>query len=141
MVTGSDFNARIIREFRANKGKIGGEFEGGNFLLLHTIARRTDHKRLTPMAYIPDGDRLLVVAAKPVEQGTPNDPAWYRNLMAHPETTIEIGSDTRCVTAAMVGPNDQEAAWESVIAAIPFFSAYRTNPHRHVPLVALTMTE
>lgn len=139
-MTGSDLNTRIIRTFRATRGRIGGEFEGGNFRLLQTIGRRTGQKQLTPMAYIPYGDRLLVDAAGPGEQGTPEEPGWYRNLMAHPETTIEIGSDTRRVTAAMVGPDDQEAAWEPVLAAIPSFSAYRTNPHRDVPLVALTTT-
>ena len=87
----NDFNAQIIEEFRANDGRVGGPFEGGTLLLLHHVGARTGTPRVNPLMYRRDGDRYVVFASK---AGAPTSPDWYHNLKAHPNTTIEVGTDT-----------------------------------------------
>jgi len=92
----NDFNAAIVAEFRANHGKVGGNFEGAPLLLLHSRGARTGAERVSPMMYLRDGDRYLVFASK---GGAPDNPAWYHNLMANPDAEIEVGDDTLAVRA------------------------------------------
>src|SRR5215468_11225152 len=90
MSTQPDWNAKIIEEFRANEGRVGGNFEGAPLLLLTTTGRRTGQARVKPMMYLADGDRLLVFASK---GGAPTNPDWYHNLVADPRVTVEVGSE------------------------------------------------
>ena len=80
----NDFNAKIITEFRANGGKVGGPFEGAPMILVHHIGAKSGTERIAPLAYIPDGDRMLIIASK---AGAPTNPDWYHNLKAHPGST------------------------------------------------------
>src|SRR5436190_1517992 len=92
----ADWNAQTIAEFRANHGRVGGQFEGAPLLLLHTIGARSGASRVNPMMYLPDGDRYLVFASK---AGSDRNPDWYYNLLAHPEARIEVGEQTLTVHA------------------------------------------
>ena len=87
----SDWNNKIIEEFRANKGKVGGPFEGAPLLLLHTVGARTGQERVNPMMYMPVDGGYAVFASK---GGAPTNPDWYHNLLAHPKVTAEIGTGT-----------------------------------------------
>lgn len=139
MATDDDPNAQIIEEFRANGGRLGGEFTGGSFLILHTVGAKTGRERLTPVAYLPGDDhQMYIVAAGLGDVGARRHPDWYRNLIARPEVTIEVGSETLPATATVVqGPRRAEV-WDAVIKRIPHFAGFLDNPYREVPVVALT---
>ena len=91
--TFQQFNQQVIDEFHANHGRVGGPFEGGRLILLTTTGARTKTPHTTPVAYYPDGDgQVLVIASA---GGAPHHPAWFHNLVAHPQVTVESGSPTR----------------------------------------------
>lgn len=84
----NDWNRAIIDEFHANGGKVGGQFEGGTLLLLTTQGSKSGKSHTTPLVYLADGERMIIIASA---AGAPNNPAWYYNLIAHPRVTVEIG--------------------------------------------------
>ena len=90
MADSNDWNQRIIAEFRANEGRVGGPFQGGTLLLLHTFWRKSGVERVNPVAYHPDGDRYVIIASK---GGAPTHPDWYYNLLANPRVPVEVGTD------------------------------------------------
>ena len=91
MADRNDWNRQTIEAFRASGGKVGGVWEGRPLLLLTTTGAKSGQRRTTPVMYLADGDRLLVFATK---AGAPTNPAWYHNLLAHPEVTVEVGTET-----------------------------------------------
>ena len=129
----SDWNTTIIEQFRAQGGKGVAQF-GDALLLLHHTGARTGAVRVNPLAYYDDGDRLVVVASK---AGAPENPDWLFNVRAHPDATIEIGSETVDVRAAEITGDDYEQTWARVTAAMPGFADYQTKTARRIPLVAL----
>jgi len=129
----SDWNTTIIEQFRAQGGKGVAQF-GDALLLLHHTGARTGTPRVNPLAYFDDGDRLVIVASK---AGAPQNPDWFFNLRANPDTTIEIGSETVEVRAAEITGDDYEQTWARVTAAMPGFADYQTKTARRIPLVAL----
>jgi len=113
------FNQRTIAEFRANHGRVGGNFAGAPVLLLHTVGARSGQPRINPMMYLADGGRYLVFASK---AGPDRNPDWYWNLKANPDVTIEVGDETIAVHATgqrLRGPvrrgraKGQSAAWHA----------------------------
>ena len=90
------WNATIIEEFRANEGKVGGPFEGAPVLLLHTKGAKSGLNRVNPMMYLQEGERIFVFASK---SGADTDPDWFRNLVANPAVSAEIGGATLSGTA------------------------------------------
>ena len=129
----SDWNTTIIEQFRAQGGKGVAQF-GDALLLLHHTGARTGTVRVNPLAYYDDGDRLVIVASK---AGAPQNPDWFFNVRANPDTTIEIGSETVEVRAAEITGDDYEQTWARVVAAMPGFADYQTKTARRIPLVAL----
>ena len=129
----SDWNTTIIEQFRAQGGKGVAQF-GDVLLLLHHTGARTGTVRVNPLAYFDDGDRLVIVASK---GGAPQNPDWFFNLRAHPDTTIEIGSASVEVRAAEITGDDYDQTWSRVTAAMPGFADYQTKTDRRIPLVAL----
>ena len=100
----SDFNRRNIEEFRANHGRIGGQFEGAPVLLLHSIGARSGEERVSPMMYLPDRDRYLVFASA---AGADRNPAWYWNLVANPNASMMAGArrlGSSCTSPANAAP-------------------------------------
>jgi deazaflavin-dependent oxidoreductase (nitroreductase family) len=130
----SDFNASIIDEFRANEGKVGGPFEGAPMVLLHTIGRRSGTERVNPLVYWPQGDQLVIFASK---GGAPIHPDWYRNLMAKPDTTVEVGADTVAVHARDLEGDEYRDLWDRITAAIPGLAEYQAKTTRRIPLIML----
>jgi deazaflavin-dependent oxidoreductase (nitroreductase family) len=132
-----DWNAKIVAEFRAKGGKGVAQF-GDALVLLHHTGARTGVERVSPLAYFQDGDRLVIVASR---AGAPRHPDWFYNLTAHPDTTIEIGTETRKVRAVEIVGDDYEQTWARVTAAMPNFAEYQTKTTRRIPLVALLGAE
>jgi deazaflavin-dependent oxidoreductase (nitroreductase family) len=129
-----DFNKAIIEEFRANGGKLGGNFEGAPMLLLHTTGAKSGKERVNPMMYRDVGDELAVFASK---AGAPTNPDWYHNLLAHPETTAEIGTDTVSVVAREAKGDERTKIWEAQKKDYPGFAEYEAGTTRQIPVVIL----
>ncbi len=129
-----DWNSGIIGEFRANEGVVGGPFEGAPLLLLTSTGAKTGRQHTTPVMYLPDGDRFVVFASK---GGAPADPDWYRNLVANPEATVEVGTDRFGVKAEIVGGAERDALFARQAAAYPQFAEYEKKTDRVIPVVAL----
>ena len=134
--TGSinDFNARVIDEFRANDGKVGGPFEGAALLLLTTTGARSGERRTSPVVYSTDGDRLVIVASK---AGAPNNPAWFHNLIANPTVTVEVGTDAFEATAAVTDEAERRRLFDAQAAMMPGFKEYEQKTSRVIPVVTL----
>jgi deazaflavin-dependent oxidoreductase (nitroreductase family) len=131
----NDRNARIIAEFRANHGKVGGNFKGAPLLLLHTVGARTGKQRVNPVMYLPDNGRYLIFATK---GGADDNPAWYHNLLARPNTTVEVGDDTREVHATELTGDERDDRYAEQARRYPGFAGYQEKTSRIIPVIALT---
>ena len=131
----SDWNAKIIDEFRANGGKVGGYFEGRPLLLLHHKGAKTGLERVNPLAYQRVGGAVAVFASK---GGAPTNPDWYYNLVAHPEVSVEIGTKSYPMVARVAHDEERERIWEAQKAEVPSFADYeKTTGGRQIPVVVL----
>ena len=130
----TDFNTQIIEEFRANGGKLGGQFEGAPMLLLHSKGAKSGIERVKPVMYRPVGDSFAVFASK---GGAPTNPDWYYNLVAHPETTVEVGSETIAVVAHVADDAERGPIWEAQKRDYPGFADYEKATARQIPVVIL----
>ena len=101
----NEYNRAIIEEFRAHGGKVGGPFEGTPVLLLTTTGARSGEQRTTPVVYLPDGERMVIFASK---AGAPENPAWFHNLRAHPQVTVEVGTETLKANAVITSGEERE---------------------------------
>lgn len=131
----SDWNTKIIEEFRANGGKVGGPFEGGTIMLIHHTGAKSGTERVNPVAYFPDGDRMVIVASN---GGADKNPDWFYNLKANPRTTAEVGTETIPVETAELVDAEYDEVWPRLVAAMPGFGDYQTKTSRHIPLFAVT---
>ena len=131
----ADFNARIIEEFRANMGRVGGPFEGASLLLLHTKGARSGTDYTNPVAYLADEGRYVVFASK---AGAPNNPGWYHNLNAHPDLSIEVGEETVAVTATEATGAERERIFARQVERSPQFAEYQAKTERVIPVIVLT---
>jgi deazaflavin-dependent oxidoreductase (nitroreductase family) len=129
-----DFNSKIIAEFRANGGKVGGPFEGAPVLLLHTTGAKTGQQRVNPMMYQKLGDGYAVFASK---GGAPTNPDWYHNLVAYPRVQAEIGTETVELDARVADAQTREPIWTAWKTAYPGFADYERNTTRQIPVVIL----
>jgi deazaflavin-dependent oxidoreductase (nitroreductase family) len=130
-----DFNTAIIQEFRANAGKVGGGFSGAPMLLLHHKGAKSGVERVNPVVYQAVGDDKVVFASK---GGRPTNPDWYHNLLANPETTIEVGTETIPVTARVAEGEERERIWSKQKEVMPGFADYEQKTTRQIPVVILT---
>jgi deazaflavin-dependent oxidoreductase (nitroreductase family) len=131
----SDWNEKIIDEFRANAGKVGGQFEGAPVLLLTTTGARSGNKHTTPMMYQEGADKLHVFASK---AGAPTNPDWYHNLVANPTVTVEVGSETYEATASPLETEERDRVFAEQVARYPGFAEYQEKTTRVIPVIALT---
>lgn len=130
-----DWNRGVIEEFRANAGKLGGNFEGAPMLLLHTTGAKSGKERVNPMMYMDLGEgRVAVFASK---AGQPTNPDWFHNLVANPDVSAEIGPDTRSFRARVADAEEREPIWAKQKAAYPGFADYETKTDRVIPVVIL----
>jgi deazaflavin-dependent oxidoreductase (nitroreductase family) len=130
----SDFNRKVIEEFRANGGKVGGGFQGAPLLLLTTTGAKTGRTYTTPVMYLPDGERVVVFASK---GGAPTSPAWYHNLVANPAATVEIGDDSFAVRATVTSGEERDRLFSRQAEMYPQFAEYARKTTRQIPVVAL----
>ena len=136
----ADRNQPYIDEFRANAGRLGGNFEGVPVLLLHDRDAATGDERITPLTCQPVHDGGEPPAAWAIfasSGGAPTDPAWYRNLLTHPHVTIEFGSATIAVTARILDGAERDAIWSRQKQLMPDFATYEQNAGRPIPVVLL----
>jgi deazaflavin-dependent oxidoreductase (nitroreductase family) len=131
----TDFNARIIEEFRANEGRVGGPFEGTPLLLLHHTGAKSGTNRINPLVYLSDHGRYVVFASK---AGAPTNPDWYHNLKAQPNVTIEAGTDTIDVVASEATGDERERLYRAQAEQAPQFAEYATKTDRLIPVMVLT---
>jgi deazaflavin-dependent oxidoreductase (nitroreductase family) len=130
-----DLNGKIIAEFRANGGRVGGPFQGSDVLLLHHTGARSGRQRVTPLAFQWVGDSLAVFATK---AGAPDNPDWLYNLIAHPETTIEVGMRTLRVRARIPQPIERSVICRRQKQRNPVFAQYESKAApRRIPVVVL----
>ena len=127
-------NAQIIEEFRANGGKVGGRFEGGTMVILHSTGARTGETRLNPLRYQPYGDDLVIFASK---RGEASHPDWFHNLLANPRATVEVGTATFEVDARVAEGDERERLWQRQVDEYPNFAEYQAMTTRQIPVVVL----
>jgi deazaflavin-dependent oxidoreductase (nitroreductase family) len=131
----SDWNKATIEEFRANKGKVGGYFEGANLLLLHTTGAKSGLERVNPVMYFIDSDRYVVIASK---GGADTNPDWYHNLLAHPEVSVEVGTEQFPAIAAAAAEPERTKLYEKMESISSGFTEYKHKTSRVIPVVTLT---
>ena len=131
----SDFNQTVIDEFRANAGKVGGYFAGANILLLHTTGAKSGQPRTNPVAYVTDGDHLVIIASK---SGADSNPDWYYNLRANPTATVEVGTEKFQVRAtAITEEPERTRLYAKMVEHLPGFAEYEQKTSRKIPAVVL----
>ena len=131
----SDFNQAVIDEFRANDGKVNGYFAGANMLLLHTIGAKSGQSRTNPMVYVPDGDRIVVIASK---GGGDSNPDWYYNLLANPIVTVELGNEKFQARAiAVTDEPERSRLYAKMVEHRSGFAEYEQKTTRKIPAVVL----
>ena len=129
------WNRQIIEEFHANEGKVGGQFEGAPLLLLITTGAKSGKQRINPLAYHTDGERLVVIATK---NGAPTHPDWYHNLVAHPDVSVEVGTESFEARATVVEGAERDELYAKRVAVMPIFAEYQAMTTRTIPVVVLT---
>lgn len=130
-----DYNLRLMEEFRANEGKVTGEFAHTPLLLLTTKGAKTGQRRTTPMGYMSDGDRLIVFAAN---GGSPTHPDWYFNLVAHPSVTVEVGAETFAALAVVTEDAERGRLWAEGVALFASLAVHQAKTTRQIPVIALS---
>jgi deazaflavin-dependent oxidoreductase (nitroreductase family) len=129
-----NFNQNLIEEFRANAGKCGGMFEGFNLLLLTTKGAKSGEPRIAPLGYTVDDGRYVVIASK---GGAPTNPDWYHNVLANPDVTVEVGTETFPARAIVPQGAERQRLFDQMAAQIPQFGEYQKNITRQIPVVML----
>ncbi len=129
-----DWNRKIIEEFRANEGRVGGQFEGAPVLLLHTTGAKSGQERVNPMMYLDLDDHRYVFASK---AGADSNPDWYHNLVKHPEVTVEVGTDVGTARAVPITGDDRDRVFAEQARRYPGFAEYQQMTSRVIPVVEL----
>ena len=130
-----DFNSKVIEEFRANDGLVGGPMEGMPLLLLHTVGAKSGESRVNPLAYLADGERYVIIASF---AGAPHSPPWYHNLVANPEVSVEVGAEQLDMLATVVDEPERSELYARMAGVMPVFNEYQSKTERVIPVVVLT---
>jgi deazaflavin-dependent oxidoreductase (nitroreductase family) len=128
-------NKKIIDEFRANEGRVGGNFEGKTLLLLHTRGAKSGQERINPLACVRDDDRLAVIASK---GGADTHPDWYYNVIANPLVSVEIGTEKFQADAILSEEPERTRLYDQMVSIMPGFDGYRRKTARVIPVIVLT---
>ncbi len=128
---GSALNARL---FQLSRGRVGATLKGARIVLLHHSGARTGKHRVSPVMGMLDGDRVVIVASK---GGVDSNPAWYHNLVAHPDTVVEVGAERRNVHAHVADAGERDQLWPKLVEFFPDFGEYATYTDRLIPVVVL----
>jgi deazaflavin-dependent oxidoreductase (nitroreductase family) len=130
----NDWNTKIIEEFRANGGRVGGPFEGASLLLLHTTGAKSGQERIHPVMHLDLDGHRYVFASK---AGADTDPDWYRNLVANPDVKVEVGEDTIPATAVVVEGEERDRVFAEQKRRYPGFAEYEAKTSRVIPVVEI----
>ena len=130
----NEFNQKLIEEYRATGGNVTGVFAGRPLLLLTTSGAKSGEPRTQPLVYTTDGDRIVIIASK---GGAPTNPAWYHNLVANPEATVELGAETFQVRATKVEGAERRRLYDAQAALMPTFADYEMKTTREIPVFVL----
>jgi len=130
----SDWNAGIIEEFRGNSGVVSGMFEGIPLLLLHHVGAKTGTERVAPLAYQAVEGGFAIFASK---AGADSNPDWFYNLVANPETKVEVGAETVAVGTRVLSDEERQPIWEKQKVDHPQFAEYETKTDRVIPVFLL----
>ena len=131
----SEFNEKVIREFRAIEGKVGGQMANMPVLLLTVTGAKTGRKLTRPLVYTRDGDRIVVIASF---AGAPTSPPWYFNLVANPAATVELGSESFQVQATETSGEERQRLFDQQAEQMPIFADYQKKTTRQIPVFVLT---
>ena len=135
----ASFNERIIEEFRANEGRVGGLLAGTPMMLVHHVGAKSGVTRVTPLAYTPHRDgRYLIVASN---GGSPTHPSWYFNLLANPRIDVELGTEIVTMTAEELTGSARAELWPDLLAAAPSLCEFESMTTRQIPLFVLIRQE
>ncbi|QBD75544.1 nitroreductase family deazaflavin-dependent oxidoreductase [Ktedonosporobacter rubrisoli] len=130
----NDWNQQIIEEFRIHGGKVKGAFEGVPLLLLTTTGAKSGQKRINPLTYFRDGERLFIFATK---GGAPTNPGWYYNMLAHPHVTVELGTEQFEATAVLLAGEERDKVYAREVQIHPGAADYEKKTTRKIPVVEL----
>jgi deazaflavin-dependent oxidoreductase (nitroreductase family) len=133
----NDWNTKVIEEFRANGGKVGGQFKNATMVLITTTGARTGKQRVNPLVYLPDGDRVVIFASK---AGAPTNPDWFYNLRANPLVTVEVGSDKYQARAVILEGEERDRLYAEQVKRFAAFGEYEAKTTRKIPVIALERT-
>jgi deazaflavin-dependent oxidoreductase (nitroreductase family) len=131
-----NFNTKIIEEFRANEGRVGGDLAGTPMILIHHIGAKSGTERVTPLACSPQPDGRLVIVAS--NGGSPAHPNWYYNLKANPTITAEVGTETLTVLAEELSGPARANLWPTLVAQAPDIGKHQAKTARQIPVFLLT---
>ena len=129
-----NWDRQIIEEFRANGGNVGGPFAGTPLLLLTTTGAKSGEPRISPLAYLSEGGHIYVFAGN---RGAPTNPGWYHNLVAHPDVTVELGTEKFEAKATVVDSAEGERLGNIHLQTIPSLAELQAKITRKVPVVLL----
>jgi deazaflavin-dependent oxidoreductase (nitroreductase family) len=135
MTDTTNFNQTIIDEFRANAGKVGGNFEGATMVIIHTKGAKSGQPRVNPLATLADDDGTLYVFAS--KGGAPTNPDWYYNLVANPELEVEFGDEKFTAVATVLSGAKRDEIFDRQKVIMPGFADYEAGISRVIPVVAL----
>jgi deazaflavin-dependent oxidoreductase (nitroreductase family) len=129
-----EINKGVIKEFRENGGKVGGMFEGAAMILVHHKGAKSGVERITPLVYLPEGERVFIFASK---GGADDNPSWFHNLVANPKTTIEVGTETYEVVATVLEGAERDEYYAKQVAVQPGFGDYQRATKRVIPVLEM----
>lgn len=131
-----DYNTKIIEEFRANEGRVGGPWADTTLLLVHHLGAKSGIERVTPVGCFPQGDGRYVIVAS--HGGSPTHPDWYHNLKANPRIKVEVGTQTFTVLAEELDDTARAELWPKLVAEAPQLGEFQTRITRQIPVFMLT---
>ncbi|MBI2799467.1 MAG: nitroreductase family deazaflavin-dependent oxidoreductase [Gammaproteobacteria bacterium] len=129
-----EMNRKVIEEFRANAGKVGGQFDGAPMLLLTTVGAKTGATRVNPLVYLMDGARYVIIASF---AGAPHNPPWFHNLVKNPKVRVEVGSEQFGVRAEVLTEPARTEFYQKMAGRMPVFNDYAKKTTRTIPVIAL----
>ena len=132
----NDYNTKIIEEFRANQGRVGGPWADTTLILIHHIGARSGVERVTPLGCSSQGDGRFVIVAS--NGGSPTHPDWYYNLKANPRITVEVGARTFTVVAEELDDTARAELWPKLVAEYPTLGEHQAKTTRQFPVFMLT---
>ena len=130
-----ELNQAVIKEFRANQGKVSGPVEGMPILLLTMTGAKTGRTLIRPLCYSRDGDCIVIIASF---GGAPRNPPWYHNLIANPVVTVEVGTEKFKARATQTSGAERQRLFDAQASLMPFFNDYQKKTKRQIPVLTLT---